>query len=97
MTNTATPPSHVSLRGDLVGLISDVMRRDPADPVDLQSITDATPCLGGPLLLDSLDVLELVVSVDRVYGASLRDGDIGRKVLADMGSLTRFVAENRTR
>jgi acyl carrier protein len=70
------------------------MRRDPIDPA---TVTDATPCVGAPLLLDSLDVLELVVAIDRVYGVSLRDGEVGRAVLADMGTLTRFVAEQRVR
>ena len=45
----------------------------------------------------SLDVLELVVAVDRVYGVSLRDGEVGRAVLMNLGTLTRFVAQHRIR
>jgi len=94
--STASPPLH-ALRAELVRLISEVMRHDPEEAPDPATVTDETPCLGSPLLLDSLDVLEFVVALDRVYGVSLRDGDVGRSVLANMGSLTRFVAGSRTR
>lgn len=94
MSSPAPARTHDELRSDLVALVCDVTRREPVDPA---TVTDATPCFGGALLQDSLDVLELVVAIDRVYGASLRDGDVGRQVLENMGTLTRFVAANRTR
>lgn len=93
-----TPPvpssGHDAMRGELVALICDATRRDPVDPA---TVTDATPCIGGTLLADSLDVLEVVVAIDRVYGVSLRDGEVGRAVFADMGALTRFVEQHRVR
>jgi acyl carrier protein len=94
MTPPSPPPTHDALRAELVALICDATRRDPVDPA---TVSDATPCIGGALLADSLDVLETVVAIDRAYGVSLRDGEIGRAVFADMGSLTRFVAANRVR
>jgi acyl carrier protein len=94
VNETPPRPPHDVLRKELVGLIAEATRRDAPDPA---TITDATPCVGGALLQDSLDVLELVVAIDRVYGVSLRDGEVGRAVLADMGTLTRYVAEHRVR
>ncbi len=94
MPSPATAESHDALRAELVALLCEVVRGDPVDPT---TVTDATPCVGAPLLQDSLDVLELVVGIDRVYGVSLRDAEVGRVVLADMGTLTRFVAEHRIR
>ena len=94
MTQPAQPVTHDALHAELVALVAEVMRRDPVDP---SSVTDATLCVGGNLLQDSLDVLEFVVAIDRVYGASLRNGDDGRDVFANMGTLTRFVAEHRVR
>lgn len=91
---TELPRSHEALRAALVALVDEVMRRPPTDPA---TVADATPCVGGALLGDSLDVLEFVVALDRVHGVSLRDADVARTVLADMGALTRFVAESRTR
>ena len=94
MTPPLVPASHDALRAELVTLISDDTRRDPVDPA---TISDATPCIGGSLLVDSLDVLEVVVAIDRVYGVSLRDGDVGRSVFATMGTLTGFVEKHRVR
>ena len=94
MAEEVPADTHDELRSKLVALCCEVMRRDP---VDAATVDDATPCLGGLLLQDSLDVLELVVAIDRHYGVSLRDGDVGRAVLANLGTLTRFVAAHRTR
>lgn len=94
MPNPLPPKDHAALRAEIVALVSEVLRRDPVDPA---TMSDETPCVGGPLLQDSLDVLELVVAVDRVYGVSLRDGEVGRAVLLNLGTLTRFVAEHRIR
>jgi acyl carrier protein len=94
MTPPAPSADHDALRAELVSLMADATRRDPVDPA---TVTDATPCIGGSLLSDSLDVLEVVVAIDRVYGASLRDGDQGRAVFANMGALTDFVARHRVR
>ncbi len=94
MTPPGTPASRDALRCELVALIAESTRRDPVDPT---TVTDATPCIGGALLADSLDVLEIVVAIDRVYGVSLRDGEIGRAVFANMGALTEFVARHRVR
>jgi acyl carrier protein len=94
MEPPAPSADHDALRDELVRLIAEAIRRDPVDPA---TVTDETPCVGGPLITDSLDVLEVVVAIDRTYGASLRDGDLGRSVFANMGSLTDFVAKHRTR
>ena len=94
MAPSSSLPDHDALRAELVMLIVDATRRQPVDP---STVSDATPCVGGSLLVDSLDVLEIVVAIDRVYGVSLRDGQVGRAVFANMGSLTRFVAAHRVR
>ncbi len=85
---------HDALRAALAAMMLDIARRPPEEA---ESVTDGTPCVGGPLLTDSLDVLEFVVALDREFGVSIRDGDRGREALRDMGTLTRFVGENRTR
>jgi acyl carrier protein len=74
MAPSSSLPDHDALRAELVLLIVDATRREPVDP---STVSDATPCVGGSLLVDSLDVLEIVVAIDRVYGVSLRDGQVG--------------------
>ncbi len=94
MTNAAPSESHDALRAALVAIIYETTRREPAPGA---AVTDATPCVGGDLLQDSLDVLEFVVTIDRVYGVSIRDADAGREALKSLGDLTAYVAANRVR
>ncbi len=86
------PATHEEVRARLLGMIGEITRRDPAEAA---GASDATPCVGGGLLNDSLDVLEFVVALQREFGISIRDGDLGRKVLTDLGTVTRYVLENR--
>ncbi len=43
--------------------------------------------------LDSVDVLEFVVRLDRKYGLKIRNSDEGRKVLANISSIVEAVAQ----
>ena len=82
------------LRTALVTLILEITAQDGVDP---SGFDDAAVCVGGELLHDSLDVLEFLVAIDRTYGVSVRDGAVGHTMLTDLGTLTAYVAEHRTR
>jgi acyl carrier protein len=84
--------THEQLRARLAALMRSIARRDPAEPFEPR---DDARCVGEALLSDSLDVLEFVVALDRDFGVSIRDGNVGREVLRDLGTLTRFVREGR--
>jgi acyl carrier protein len=83
-----------ALRQRLVSLMRTIARRDPAEAFEPR---DDMRCIGDGLLVDSLDVLEFVVALDRDFGVSIRDGNMGREALQNVGALTRFVRENRIR
>jgi acyl carrier protein len=68
-----------------------ISQRNPDEAFDA---TDDMRCMSDALLGDSLDVLEFVVALDRDYGVSIRDGDVGRDVLRDLGTLTRYVLDH---
>ncbi len=93
MPDAAPPPAatHAETRARLVEIIALITRQDPP------AVSDATPCVGAGLLGDSLDVLEFVVSLQREFGVSIRDSDAGRTVLTDLGTLTRYVMEHRSK
>jgi acyl carrier protein len=59
--------------------------------VDPASIDDAAPLFGEGLGLDSLDALQLAMSVDEKYGVKLPEGDEGRAAFASVGALADFV------
>jgi acyl carrier protein len=55
---------------------------------------DAT-LVGGPLGIDSIDVLELVMMLEKDYGVSVGTRDEGVTAFASLRSLAAFVAERR--
>jgi len=53
---------------------------------------------GDGLGLDSIDALELAITLERKYGVRIKSGDSrNQEILATLGSLTKFIEENRTK
>jgi acyl carrier protein len=70
--------------------------------VDTLNFEDITPddvvedhqLVGGELGIDSIDVLELVMMIDKDYGIKIDNKELGEKVFANLTSLARFIYEN---
>lgn len=66
-------------------------------------LSDVTPAdinaddrlVGGPLGLDSIDTLELLVLLEREYGVTIPDVNVGRTVFASVRSLAEYVHTHR--
>lgn len=56
-----------------------------------EAIDDDAPLFGEGLGLDSVDALELVVAVEKVFGIQIADDQVGREVFASARTLTDFV------
>lgn len=56
-------------------------------------IDPATPLFGSGLGLDSVDAVELVVSVEERLGVTLPDGDDTRRAMRTLDSLADFVLD----
>ncbi|PCI03036.1 MAG: acyl carrier protein [Zetaproteobacteria bacterium] len=53
---------------------------------------------GGGLGLDSIDALELAITLERAYGVRIKSGDSrNAEILSSLGSLVKFIEENRTK
>jgi acyl carrier protein len=67
--------------------------RLPLKPEDIGDDTE----LFGPdgLGLDSIDVLELVLEIERTLGVSVADEETGAKVLRSVNTIAAFVEANR--
>ena len=69
-------------------------------PVDLpktqaQSIADPDePLVGGRLGIDSIDVLEMVMMVERDYGLTIDNKTLGAEVFASLRALAGYIARN---
>ena len=61
--------------------------------VPASSIGDDTPLFDPEkgLGLDSIDVLELVVNLERSFGVTIQDRETGQRVLATVNSIAEFI------
>ena len=50
--------------------------------------------VGGELGIDSIDVLEMVVMVEKDYGIIINNQEVGQKIFASLANLAEFIQEN---
>ena len=67
-------------------------------PMAPEEIEDGVSLFGEGLGLDSIDVLELVLEIERTFGVSITDEQTGAKVLRSVNSIADFItaAKNPT-
>jgi len=54
-----------------------------------------SPLVGGDLGLDSIDVLELVMMLEKDYGVIVDSKELGMRVFSSLRNLAQYVLENR--
>ena len=64
-------------------------------PITAAEIDDDVPLFGEGLGLDSIDVLELVLELERSFGVSIRDEATGARVLRSVNTIADYVEANR--
>ena len=60
-------------------------------------IPDDCALFGDGLGLDSIDALELVLEIERTFGAAIRDEHEAKRVLQSVNSIAEFVSASRQR
>ena len=67
-------------------------------PMAPEDIEDGVSLFGEGLGLDSIDVLELVLEIERTFGVSITDEQTGAKVLRSVNSIADYItaAKNPT-
>ncbi len=63
--------------------------------VDPAGLTEDSSFFDDGLNLDSIDILELAVMIEETYGVSIENRELGEKVFVTLGTLARYIAENR--
>ena len=72
-----------------------VLNLEDMTPEDIDS---QAPLFGaGGLGLDSIDVLELIVLLEKRYGIRLANAAEGKKIFTNMENIARYVSENLKR
>jgi acyl carrier protein len=65
-------------------------------PMQPDEIPDAAPLFGPDGLgLDSVDVLELVLELERSFGVTIEDQDTGMQALRSVDSIAEFIRQRR--
>jgi acyl carrier protein len=64
-------------------------------PMQPEDIGDSMPLFGEGLGLDSIDVLELVLEIERTFGVTIADQDTGMRVLRSVDTIAAFIEANR--
>ena len=72
----------------------DVLNLEEMQPEDIDA--DA-PLFGEGLGLDSIDVLELIVMMEQVYGIKIKDPSAGKDIFKSVRTIAAFVEANRTK
>jgi acyl carrier protein len=72
------------------------------DILDLAGASPTTmdadgPLVGGTLGLDSIDVLEMVIMIEKDYGIRIDNRELGEKVFASLKTLAAYIHENSPR
>jgi acyl carrier protein len=75
---------------ELKKLIINTLKLEDITPEDIDA--DA-PLFGEGLGLDSIDALELVVSLEKTYGVFIPDSEVGKKVFRSVNALAEFVKQ----
>lgn len=81
---------------NLRGLIKEMMVENLMLKVAKEEIADDLPLFGPDGLgLDSIDALELVVSLEKNFGVTVPNSDTARQALATVNTIAAYVEANR--
>jgi acyl carrier protein len=60
-----------------------------------EEIADDIPLFREGLGLDSIDALELVMEIERVFGVAIDDEQLGHRVLRSVNTIAQFIIERQ--
>jgi len=86
--------AEASIRSQLKQLIVKELNLEGKDPM---SIEDELPLFGEGLGLDSLDALQLAMSIEETFGVRIPEGDEARPIFRSVAALADFVSGARAR
>ena len=82
----------MTLRKQLKQLLIEKLNLEDIIP---EAIGDDMPLFGEGLGLDSLEALQLVVSVEENFGVLIPDEEVGKVAFASVNALARFIIQEK--
>ncbi len=80
-----------NLLNELKVKIVDTLNLEDVSPEEIQ---EEDQLVGGELGIDSIDVLELVMMIEKDYSVKIDSKDLGAKVFATLNTLAIYIHEN---
>ena len=65
------------------------------EDITVEDIDTEAPLFREGLGLDSIDALELVVAIEKIFQVIIEDEDVGRKAFASVGALANFIQQEK--
>ena len=62
--------------------------------VQPEDFDENAPLIGGDMGIDSIDVLEMVVMVEKDYGITINNQEVGEKVFSTLANLAEYINEH---
>ena len=88
MSETSIPENRAELLAELKRMIVQTLNLDDVDPSD---ISDTEALFGAGLELDSIDALELVVSLEKKYGIKIGSSEESKAALESVSTLADLI------
>ena len=67
------------------------------EDVQPEDIENDAPLFGEGLGLDSIDALELIVMMEKVYGIKIKDPSAGKEIFKSINVMADYISKNRTK
>jgi acyl carrier protein len=81
----------------ILKLKNEIIEALTLEDVKPEDIDDHAPLFGDGLGLDSIDALELIMLMDKVYGIKVTDPEQGKKIFQSVKSMAEYITANRTK
>ena len=72
-----------------------IIERLKLEEIAVEDIDIDAPLFGEGLGLDSIDALELVIGLEKEYGISIPDAEVGRKVFQSVRTIAQYIVDNQ--
>lgn len=85
--------NHAEVRQKLKKLIVHELNLEGKSPEDIE---DAAPLFGAGLGLDSLDALQLAMSIEEAFGVRIPEGDEARTIFASVDAIASHIVQTKS-
>ncbi|OGP92463.1 MAG: acyl carrier protein [Deltaproteobacteria bacterium RBG_16_54_18] len=72
-----------------------IIQRLKLEELSSDDIDTDAPLFGEGLGLDSIDALELVIGLEKEYGVSIPDAEVGKKAFQSVRAIAQYIVDNQ--